>query len=190
MAITTQTLGVEVAAATWMPRAVTRQRAGTPRDWIRVPAQSAQRLLASTARLVADLPADADADVVWRSGSNELLVHTGQLSLSCNAGLLGVGVPVECDQSGAVTLTVTFAVGTDKDTRGLMMSTFDRVGGPDAVVGSWSDAVTAFAWESLLTLAQRLSAAAGKDAAGQPLVPVAIGAVRGAFLVRPMARHG
>jgi len=155
-----------------------------------VPAQSAQRLLLSTARVVADLPADTDADVVWHSGSNELLVHTDELSLSCNVGLLGVGVPVECDQSGPASLTVTFAVGTDKDTRGLMMSTFDRIGGPDAVVGTWSDAVTAFAWESLITLAQRLSAAAGKDTSGQPLVPVAIGAVRGSFLVRPMARHG
>ena len=155
-----------------------------------MPTDSARQLLLSTARLVADLPADSNADVVWHSGSNELLVHTDQLSLTCNVGLLGVGVPVECDQSGPVSLTVTFAVGTDQDTRGLMMSTFDRVGGPDAVVAGWSDAVTAFAWESVLTLAQRLSAAAGKDAGGQPLVPVAIGALRGSFLVRPMARHG
>lgn len=190
MATTTRLLGVEVATATWMPRAAARQSAGTPRDWIRVPTASAQRLLAATARLVADLPADADADVVWHSATNELLVHSDRITLACNNGLLAVGVPVECDQSGPVTLTVPFAVGTDQDTRGLMMSTFDRVDGPDAVVGTWSDAVTAFAWEAVLTLAQRLSAAAGKDASGRPLVPVAIGALRGSFLVRPMARHG
>jgi hypothetical protein len=190
VATTTRLLGVEVAAATWMPRAVARQGAGTPRDWIRVPTGTAQRLLAATTRLVADLPADSDADVVWHSGTNELLVHTDRVGLTCNVGLLGVGVPVECDQSGPVTLTVPFAVGTDKDTRGLLMSTFDRVDGPDAVVGSWSEAVTAFAWESVLTLAQRLCAAAGKDASGRPLVPVAVGALRGSFLVRPMARHG
>ena len=76
--------------------------------------------------------------------------------------MLQVGIAVECDQiEEPVTVTVSFATGTVDDTRGLFLATFERPAGPTLVVTVWADALTAFAWESLLTLASKLAAAAG-----------------------------
>lgn len=183
-------LGVDVRSADWMPRAA-RIAEGTARDWVKVPAGDAQRLLRETARLVADLPKDVNQTVVWVAGASELLVHTDRITLDCNAGLVTLGIPVVCDQvaKGAV-VTVPLAVGTEKNPRGLFMSTFDTPGGPAAITDVWAGSLTAFAWETLLTLAQQLSRAAGTDPRGRPLVPASIAAARGVLLVMPMARQG
>jgi hypothetical protein len=172
-----------------MPRRV-RLRPGVGTKWIEVPAADAQRLIRDTARLVADLPRDGSSTVVWRSGASELLVETDQLTLTCNAGLVTVGIPIGCDQlDGRAVVTVPFAVGARANPRGLFMATFATPTGPSVVIDVWADALTAFAWEALLTLAQRLAAAAGTDRRRRALVPVAIGAQPRVLLVQPMARH-
>lgn len=210
-------LGVQLSARTRLPKPVVIERGTT--DWLRLPTTDAQRLLRQVTRLVADLPRDSSGDVVWQSGADELLVLTDQVTLGLSPGLVTIGIPVGCDQlvpvgrraprtranatkSTAATntrtatpepvteiVTVPLGVGTTKQVRGLFVSAFDRPVGPDAVTGTWADALTAFAWEALLTLAQHLAAEAGKDRRGRPLAPGAIAAEQGALLVKPMARN-
>ena len=141
------------------------------------------------ARLVADLPRDSSQDVVWTLGASELLVHTGRVTISMSSGLVTIGVPVECDQVGATTVSVPLSVGTTKQVRGLFAATFDRPLGPAVVTDLWADALNAFAWECLITVAQQLAEVAGKDGQGRALVPAAIAADRGVLLVKPMARN-
>jgi hypothetical protein len=202
-------LGVQLSAHARLPKPVVIHRGTT--DWLRLTTTDAQRLLRQVTRLVADLPRDSTGDVVWQSGADELLVLTDQVTLGLTPGLVTIGIPVGCDQlvparrrapdartaatksrSAAkehVTeiVTVPLGVGTTKQVRGLFVSAFDRPAGPDAVTGAWADALTAFAWEALLTLAQHLAAEAGQDGRGRPLVPGALAAEQGALLVKPMA---
>ncbi len=183
-------LGVDVSEASWLPRA-TRVGSGTAKGWIAVPARAANAMLPEVARLVADLPTDTSPEVVWSAGASELLIHTDHTNLTCNLGIVAVEVVVACDQvEGTTSISIPFATGTEKETRGLFMATFDRPTGPAVVVDIWSGALTAFAWECLLTLASHLSAAAGKDGEGRPLVPAAIASARGSLLVLPMVRNG
>jgi hypothetical protein len=181
-------LGIDVRGSSWLPRAVRITTAGAvARSWITVPVPVANRLLGAAVRLVADLPAGSTPDVVWMSGGSELLVHTDEVTLTCAAGVVQVGIGVACDQAQG-TATVSFALGTSDATRGLFMATYDRPSGPPEVVGVWGEPLTAFAWECLLTLATELAAAAGKDAQGRPLVPGALGAVPDGLQVLPRAR--
>ncbi len=183
-------LGVDVGEATWFPRAV-RLRTGTAKGWIAVPAKAANAMLPEVARLVADLPTRTSPEVVWSAGASELLLHTDRTKLTCNLGIVQVDAVVACDQvEGTPSVSIPFATGTEKETRGLFMATFERPSGPAVVVDAWSEALTAFAWECLLTLATHLSAAAGKDGEGRPLVPAAIASARGSLLVLPMVRNG
>jgi hypothetical protein len=154
-----------------------------------MPSGDALKLLRAVARLVADLPPGSDQDVVWTAGTDELLVHTGDLGLELTPGVVTIGIPVGCDQVRATqTVQVPLAVGTTSRPRGLVMATYAVPAGPPAITDVWADALTAFAWEALLTLAQHVAARSGKDRRGRALVPAALGAERGTLLVRPMAR--
>jgi hypothetical protein len=176
----------------WRPLpAGVRLATGTPAPAVlRVPVAAADQLLKQTVRLVADLPAKASGDVVWSHGDNELLVRTDAIALGCAPGLVTVAVPVSCDQMKKEALvTVPFAVGSAERAAGLVMSSFAQPAGPEIVVSLWADALTAFAWEAILHLAQQLSASVGKDGKGLALVPGSIAAERDLLLVQPMARH-
>lgn len=181
-------LGVRLSARTRFPDPLVADP-GHLADWLRLPTADALKLLRAVARLVADLPTGTDQDVVWTAGTDELLVHTGDLELELTPGVVTVGIPVGCDQvRGTQTVQVPLAVGTTTRPRGLVMATYAVPAGPPAITDVWADALTAFAWEALLTLSQHVAARAGKDRRGRALVPAAVGAERGTLLVRPMAR--
>jgi hypothetical protein len=185
-------LGAVVRDNSWMQRIgadEVLQPGATSNSLLRVPVADAQQVMLSTVRLVADLPVGSSPDVVWVSGGSELTVNTGGMTLACDAGLVSVGVPVSCDQVASAVVTVTLAVGTPDAPTGLLMSTFGVPQGPDLVVDLWADALTAFAWETVLHLTQQLSSQVGVDASKQPLVPGLIGAAAGLLLIQPMARH-
>jgi hypothetical protein len=157
---------------------------------VRVPQGDGQRILRAVVRLVADLPRDSSPEVVWTLGSSELLVHTADVTLTCTQGLVRIGVTVQCDQTdGPVAVSVPFAVGTEQAPSGLVMTTYDRLDAPAVVATTWTDALTAFAWESLLELARHVCAELGRDTRDRPLVPGSIGAAPRELLVQPMARH-
>lgn len=191
-------LGLDLRQRAWLPRAV-RLTEGATKSWISVPSKDANVMVKEAARVVADLPTGTSPDVVWTSGVNELYVDTGGTVLTCSTGLVQVRIPVACDQladaagsgeqgSDQAEVTVSFAVGTEKEPRGLFMSTFSKPEGPAVVVDVWAQSLTAYAWECVLTLAMHLAAAAGQDREGRPLVPAAIGSARGVFQVLPMVR--
>jgi len=188
-----EVLGVAVRDNAWFKRLSRgiKLKPGVPApDLLKVPADDAQRILRQTARLVADIPPGSSPEVVWVLGASEVIVQTGGIGLSCRSGQVVITVPVSCDQlpKGAQ-VKVPFAVGTEEAPSGLVMSTLARPAGPAVVVDTWATSLVAFAWEALLHLAQQLCAEAGKDITGRPLVPALIGAVDGALLIQPMARH-
>jgi hypothetical protein len=157
---------------------------------VRVPIATVNRLLRATIRFVADLAPTASGALVWVQGDSELLVDAFGVQMTCEPGLVIVRVPVSCDQlSKPATIPVPIAVGTAQRTTGLVMASFDRLAGPEIVTARWSEAITAFAWEALVHLAQQLSGAVGRDANGRALVPASIGAENGVLLVQPMGRH-
>ncbi len=187
--MTQQILGVDLSRLRTMPTGLRLKDRRTASQWLSVPVGTVNRMMPAVTRLVADLPTGTTPEVVWTSGSSELLVHTDEVRLAASTGLLQVGVTVECDQvPEPATVTVSLATGTADNPRGLFVSTFERPAGPALVVAVWADALTAFAWESVVTLADELAAAAGKDAQGRDLVPGAIAASRGAVQVLPMPR--
>lgn len=161
-----------------------------PKRLVTVPAHEAQRLLRGIIRFVVDIPADTSTVVVWERAGSEMWVDVGTVSIACGEGLVRIGVKVGCDQlDKPVVLTVPIGVGSPDSPAGLVMTTVDRIAGPDLLVARWSEAITAFAWEALVELARRLCAQLGKDKAGLPLIPGAIAATKAALLIQPMSRN-
>lgn len=158
-------------------------------DLLRVPIGDANKVLRGIIHLVADIPADAPKDVVWVDGANELRVLLDRTTLTCAPGFVTVSLTVECEElREPQRLDVAFAVGRKDKPTGLLMSTFDRVQGPALIAEYWSGALSAFAWEALVTTAQQLAGAVGKDAGGKPLVPGSIAADTDALLLGAMSR--
>lgn len=182
-------LGIELSDRVFIPEIDQIETGVTADEWVRVPRTDAQRLLRAVSRLVADLPLSKNQDVVWTLGASDLLVHTGRMTIELVSGLVTIGLPVECDQVESATVSVPVAVGTTKQVRGLFASAFDKPLGPSMITDVWADALTAFAWECVITLAQHLAAEAGRDRQGRVLVPAAVAAEKGAFLVKAMARN-
>jgi hypothetical protein len=159
-------------------------------NMLRVPVADAQAVLRGIIHLVADVRADAPPTVVWVAGREELLVYLDRAALACAPGLVTISLVVRCDEvKGAQRVDVAFAVGKLERPTGLVMSTFDRVQGPAVIADTWSESLTAFAWEALVTLAQQLAAGTGKDSAGRPLVPALIAADKNLLLIAAMARN-
>jgi hypothetical protein len=157
---------------------------------VTIPAEEAQRVLRGIVRFVVDIPADTSTVLVWERDGSELWVDVGTVTIECAVGLVKIGVKVGCDQiDEPVVLTVPLGVGTPDARAGLVMTTVERLEGPNVVVDRWSEAITAFGWEALLELARRLCAAFGDDKAGLPLIPGAIAATKGALLLQPMSRN-
>ena len=157
---------------------------------LRVPVAAAQRILLGIIHLVADITATAPPTVVWVAGRDELLVYLDRTRIECAPGLLTVSLVVHCNEvKGDQRVDVAFAVGTMERPTGLVMSTFDRVQGPAIIADAWSESITAFAWEAVVTMAQQLASGAGKDSAGRPLVPALIAADKGLLVIAPMARN-
>lgn len=161
----------------------------TSKDLVRIPVRDAQRMVREVVRLVADLPKDTTPVLVWQQGAAELEVDTAATTIGCDHGLVTVGVRVSCDQlPEPAHLEVPLAVGTLDAPAGLVMSTFTRLTGPAVVTDAWSDAVTAFAWESLVELTRRVCAQLGRDTRSRALIPGGIAAEKGVLLVQPMSR--
>ncbi len=165
--------------------------AGTPAPTpLRVPAADANRMLAATVRLVADIPRGAPGSVVWVRGDAELAVRTDGIRIACAPGVVTISLPVSCEQwPKEAIVSVPIGVGSEERMAGLVMSTFARPLGPEVVTALWSEALAAFAWEALVHLAQQICAAVGKDRNGRALVPSSIAAGRAVLLLQPMARH-
>ena len=154
-----------------------------------VPVKDVQPILLSVVRRVLDLPRNSTPLVVWSLGDSELLVHSDKTTITCSSGVVTISTLFECDQCAPQRIPVPLGVGTKKAPSGLVMSTFSDLQGPREIVDIWSDAINAFAWETLLEIAKVIAAQVGKDAKGKALVPGSIGAAPGKLLIQPIARH-
>jgi hypothetical protein len=153
--------------------------AGQASELFRVAARRAAGLFRPTRRSV----------VVWVNGDSELAVNLTDLHVKLADGLIRVMMPVSCDQTGDALVEVVLAVGSPDQPRGLYASTFRRPNGPAPIVGAWSEALVAFAWECVLGLVSGVAGATGKDDRGNVLVPVELSASRRGIQIVPMARH-
>jgi hypothetical protein len=133
---------------------------------------------------------DRSAVVVWTQGDDELAVLVDEVSVTTAPGALAVEIPVRCDEVGATKVRVRFALGSDERPAGLVAATDDRPFGPPEVVDVWGEALTAFAWQIVLTTATKVADASGRDADGAGLVPAAVRATEGGIAVQTIARHG
>lgn len=151
------------------------------------------RLVRSAAAFVCGLSDEAAANreafVLWRMGESELLVRPGGVQTKLADGLIALSVPVRCDQSGDVSVHVSFCVGEPSRPAGLIAATESRPRGPAAVVDVWGERIVALGWRIVLELATHIAAESGRDEDGAPLLPVAMSATANGFSVLPMARH-
>jgi hypothetical protein len=144
------------------------------------------------ARQIVGLPTDKPDDpgvVVLTQGADELAVEVAKITVITAPGAIGITLPVHCDQSGEATVQVRFALGSDARPAGLIASTDERPFGPAAVVDAWGEALTALAWQLLLTTATKLADATGRDVDGAGLIPAAVRATDAGIAVLTMARH-
>jgi len=173
---------------------------GTPIDPIPVDAERATVLVRAALRQAVSgqtgqRPTDAAPDaVVLIDGADSLLVLLDSVRVRTADGWITVGVDVACDQvrshagDPSVHVDIDFVVGTQKRPTGLLAAaTTPR--GPSAIVDRWHDAMIALAWRALLDTAVALSAAAGSDLDGTPLVPTRWTASGAGLTVGPQARH-
>lgn len=184
---------VPIANARWfkpVPATVNMTAGVAAPDLLRIPVKDANTVVRSVIHLVADIRADASPQVVWTQGEHELLVALDKTQLVCAPGLVTIAFVVSCDQvQGAQRIDILFAVGSAAKPAGLVMSTFDRVQGPLIITDHWSSPLIAFAWETLITTAQQLAGALGKDTRKRALVPYSIASETNVLLIGAMARH-
>jgi hypothetical protein len=173
--------------------------AGDTAEPVQIDAKHAAALVNLAARQAAltgtGAPVGGDADrlpraVLWREGTDALLVEVGALDVTVGAGLVTVTVPVRCDQvhRGRAVVSVELVVGSPERPAGLLAATSEPRG-PPVVVRRWADALTALAWQALLDAAGALASATGRDADGTPLVPVALTANDTGLALLAQARH-
>jgi hypothetical protein len=157
---------------------------------VRVPAQQLSELIRVAAKRASGLfHPTKHTEVVWIAGDSQLAVSLVELNVKLADGLIHVAIPVRCDQTGAGIVEVIFAVGSPNSPGGLYASTYKRPTGPPLIVSVWSEALVAFAWQSVLGLLTGIAGAVGKDAHGNVLVPVELMATTSALEIVPMARH-
>ena len=144
--------------------------------------------ISAAVALGAPLTAGKPAPVVWKDGSAELLVDPSGVMLDTGDGVARIGVPVRCDETGPVTVTVTFAVGSANRPAGFVAATHSRPDGPEVIVSRWGEAIVALAWHSLITASAGLAGVSGADADGQPFVPAGIQATPQGIAIHTMAR--
>jgi hypothetical protein len=72
----------------------------------------------------------------------------------------------------------------------MLVATEERPRGPAVIVDAWGDALVAFAWDVLLTVATAVADASGSDKDGAGLIPAALTASPEGLRILTMSRHG
>lgn len=155
-----------------------------------------QAAAARGARVFAGRDHDDDLPraTVWTAGADALLVLLDEISVRTADGVVTVSVEVACDELRSATdeaqarVEIDFVVGTEQRPTGLLAAATPPRG-PQLVVDRWHDALVALAWQALLDSAAALTASAGVDTDGAPLLPASWTASADGIAVGPQARH-
>jgi hypothetical protein len=174
-------------------------KAGAVTKPIEVKTQEAAGLIAVAARQAvleaagAPVPSDPKQlpqSVLWQDGADALIVEVGTVKVTFAPGAVTVALPVRCDQlpktRGVIEVDLLFGL-PDRPTGLLAAAAEPR--GPAVVVRRWSDALTALAWQAVLNSIGGVTAAAGSDQDGHPLIPAALTATASGVAVLAQARH-
>lgn len=151
--------------------------------------RSAELLRVAARRAAGFFRPSQRSEVVWVEGESELAVVFSKVDVKLSTGLIRIGIPVRCDQTGPASIELLFAVGSPEQPAGLYAAAARRPNGPDIIVSTWGDALVAFAWQCVLDLVTGIAAATGKDQRGNLLVPVEIAVTGRGIEIVPMARH-
>jgi hypothetical protein len=157
--------------------------AGTPGTAVPITLQSYQQLITATATQ------GNQGQVVWTQDSSELTVFTNKVTTALDDGLILITIPVSCDQLANAVIQVPFAGGSATQPAGMVCATEQRPRGPDLIVDVWGDALIAFAWKLILTVATRVAAQSGVDEDGAGLVPITFSVAKDGLTLLPIARH-
>lgn len=161
--------------------------AGTP---LVVPSENSSALIRAAFADAANGGVGQQSDaVVWRDGQDELIVFASGIRVILRTGLVLVGVPVYCDQTGRAEVTIVFAVGGSDAPTGLVMATETTPRGPDVIVSRWGDQLTAVGYDALLRVAAGVTSAIGADVMDEPLIPAALEAGPDGLRITPQARY-
>jgi hypothetical protein len=170
---------------TELPDALPKKPVPTGRKGAVLPVTSSA--LGTLVRLAALRRTEGEESIVWDDGVNQLIVHAAKVRSVVTEGIVRISVPVECDQTRA-TMEIAFAVGSEKRVAGMIAATADRPAGDPLIARVWGDALIAFAYGTLLDLADSLAGASGRDEKNDRLVPRGIVARRGQLSVETQAR--
>jgi hypothetical protein len=98
---------------------------------------------------------------VWTDAGSELLLRPDRTSLLLGGGWMMVAIPVETDQTGAQTLRLVYALGTEKEADGLRVASTLDVKDPSGLLSHWGPQLQTAVWAGLLDAVE--AAAAGLD---------------------------
>jgi len=183
-------IAAERRAQRWAAVEPHAMREGATAQPVFIKDEQASTLMRVAARRAAGLfYATQRNEVVWVDGDSELAVSLATLHVKLADGLIGVIIPVRCDQVGSAEIEVIFAVGSAASPSGLYASSLRRPRGPALIVEPWGEALVAFGWQCVVGLVSGIAGATGKDQRGNLLVPAEMVAARGGIQILPMARH-
>ena len=127
--------------------------------------------------------------VLWDERGNRLLVHIAGVRAELGTGLVEFTIPVECDQTGATDVTVTFVTGAPDRPSGGVTTTEDHPRGAEIVVENWHEQLIALAWHTLLIATSAMAKVGSPDWPGRPLITNGFEVAADGLAVVPMARH-
>lgn len=163
-----------------IPEPPRRLKPGTLVDPVTIEPKELSRMLRGAA---------TDDQVIWSRAGSEILIVAKKVSVETTEGGVVVTVPIQTEETGAIEIQVPIALGTADRDAGLLASTSARPLGPAIIVDRWGDAIVAFAWQALLTVAIAIAAKTGADSRGDPLVPASLRSSEAGLIVVAIARH-
>jgi hypothetical protein len=158
-----------------------------------LPATSLRLLIPSAAVVAAGLDPAAliqpAPPVLWSTDAGQLLVRIAEVHADLTDGAIVITLPVTCDQTGPVDVTVTFITGSPDQPTGGVATAEDHPRGPEVVVENWAEPLVALAWHTLVIAIGAMSGAGGNDFSGRDLISASFAVSKDGLTVTPMARH-
>jgi hypothetical protein len=125
--------------------------------------------------------------VLWSTDAGQLLVRIAEVHADLTDGAIVITLPVTCDQTGPVDVTVTFITGSPDQPTGGVATAEDHPRGPEVVVEN--EPLVALAWHTLVIAIGAMSGAGGNDFSGRDLISASFAVSKDGLTVTPMARH-